>query len=184
MTVLLENPVPVIIAGVVLESVLAVVLVQTGRKWPVYMMLGVLVICVSLVALEATVVTDREEVAETLFAVESAVSANDVDAVIGFVSISHGQEMARSIRNRMPRVTIHSANVGRDLKIEMNYLTPVPSAVATFTGRVTVSDKQGFLSHANYFRKFTVKLRNEGGQWRLYDYDERNPIVPGSNRRQ
>ena len=67
MTTLLEDPMPVIFFGIVAEAILGVVLLQTRRGAVLIAMVAVLVVVLGCVGLERLVVTDTEQVENTLF---------------------------------------------------------------------------------------------------------------------
>lgn len=180
MAVLLETPVPALVAGMIVEAMLVAWLMHSRRQVLWIPIVLVLLATLGLVLLEAAVVTDREEVAAVLDAIASALESNDLSTLLAYVSTTHGAGIRRDIQARLPPWRVTDAHVGRDLKVEINPLTVEPTAAATFTGRVTVTSRDGTLRNAHYLRKFTVKLRREGSGWLAYDYEERPVIGPGS----
>ena len=82
MTTLLDNPIPILVAGVVVEIILAIPLLTTRRtKW-LFWMGGVLVLTLLLLLVEHLVVTPREEVETTLNDLAAAIEweTDDLDA--------------------------------------------------------------------------------------------------------
>jgi hypothetical protein len=179
MVILLENPIPTVVIGVITVAVLGIILVQTGRRWTIAALCGVLAVTLVLVIMESLIVTDREEVENTLERVADALESNDLDRVLSLISPSRGQAMMADAKNRLPPWTVLEARVGSGLRIELNYLTPVPTAIATFNGRIRVREQAASGLEGLYARRFTVKLREEDGQWLLYEYADKNLIGSG-----
>ena len=66
MTWLVEDPTPTLVAAALIEAVLVLALVKTGRGVLLWAVGGVALLAVALLALEWLVVTDKEKVEETL----------------------------------------------------------------------------------------------------------------------
>ncbi len=78
MTLLFENPLRIIFIGIVIEAVLGIVLLRTGRGALLWAMLGVLALTLAGVVVERLVVTEKERVEMTLDGITSALEANDL----------------------------------------------------------------------------------------------------------
>lgn len=174
MTWLVESFWPAVTLGVVLQLVLAVVLVRTGRAAVIVAMVAVLLVTLGLVALERYVVTEREQVEETLFAAEAALEQNDADAVLALFTATspHRQEVARVL----DRFKVRDAHIGRDLEVRTNQLTSPPSAKAFFTGRVEGSDTRAAMPYDQVIRKFAVTFHRDGNRWLIHDYEMSDPF--------
>jgi hypothetical protein len=73
----LEDPMPIILFGIVAEAVLGIILLTTRRGVLLWAMAGVLVLVLAGVGLEWLVVTERERVEATVEGAAAAVRAND-----------------------------------------------------------------------------------------------------------
>ena len=139
MDAILESPWPAIVCGIFVEAILAVVLVNTRRKWVPVAMLVVLLLAAGGVALEKWWVTDREEIEATLDDIAAALEANDRDLVYTF--IAPDAETTRTLAAvNMALVTVKSASV-RNLEVEVNRLTSPPVAATRFMGNVDCEGK-------------------------------------------
>jgi hypothetical protein len=167
-TTLLENPMPVIFAGIAIEAVLAVALVKTGRGFLLYIMAGVLVVVLALVALERLVVTDRERVEMTLDRCAAALEADDLDALLDGIAPEADRTRSEARRAmewiRFTRIKI------TDLTVHINELTSPPSARAEFRAVVAGRERRGTLSDITRPIRFHVDLRQEGDRWLITDH--------------
>ena len=175
MSWLFEDPTTLIAAGLLIEVLLAVALYNTGRVALVGAMVGVLVVVGLGVLIERIVVTDREQVADALDGVASAVEANDVERVLSFIDPA-STGMRASVRMALASAHISEVRV-YDLVVEVNDESNPPSAQAEFTGRVKGSYRgetgggEGML-----LRKFIVSFRRQGDRWLMTDYEDRGAI--------
>jgi hypothetical protein len=172
---LFEDPTTLIVAGVLIEVLLAVVLYNTGRGAVVGAMVAVLVVVGLGVLIERIVVTDREQVADTLAGVASAAQANDVEEVLSFIDPA-STGMRASVRMALGSARISEVRI-YDLVVEVNEESNPPKAQAEFTGRVKghyrgeAGSGEGML-----LRKFTVNFRRQGDRWLMTDYEDRGPL--------
>jgi hypothetical protein len=183
MSMFVESPWPSLVLGVVLQLILAVILVRTGRATVIAWMVGVLAITAGLLVVERIVVTETEEVEDALDSVARALVANDTPAVLALFSPTSTRR--GEVQSVLSRVTIREAKIGGDLEIRLNRLTSPPSATTYFTGRIDAKDTRGTIPYEHVIRKFKVTLHREGGRWLLFDYadaDVRNSQGPRSNK--
>lgn len=168
MTLFVESPWPAITIGVVLEIALAIALARTGRGVLIVAMGLVLAATVGMLAVERLVITEIEEVADALDAVETALVANDPPRVLALFSPTSPRRA--EVESALARFRVRDARVGRDLELVINRLTSPTSARAYFTGRIEAHDLRREVPYENMFRKFKVTLRRENGRWLIYDY--------------
>lgn len=175
MSWLFEDPTTLIVAGLLIEGLLVVVLFNTGRGTIVWAMAGVLVLMGLGVLIEQIVVTDREQIADTLSGVTAALEANDVEGVLSYID-PQATGMRASVRMALSSARISDARV-YDLVVEVNHNAHPPVAEAEFTGRVKghyrgeTGGGEGML-----LRKFTVDFRREGNRWLMTSYEDRGVI--------
>jgi hypothetical protein len=166
----LESPWPAALLCIVLQIILGLVFIRTGRAIVLVAMAVVLAACAALIVIEQTTVTDTEHVEDTLHGIAEKLEANNVEAVLAdFAPQCPRLAEARSV---LERVTVESASVGSDLEVRINLLTSPPSATAFFTGRIQARDKRGTIPYEHYVRKFKVKLAREGDRWLVVDYED------------
>ncbi len=170
MALFVESPWPSLMLGMVLEALLAIALVRTGRGAIVVAMFVVLALTTGMVILERTIVTETEAIEDALGAVAGDLEANDVPAVLA--AFSPDCPRLGEVRSALSRFTVARAHVGGDLEIRPNRLTIPPSATAYFTGRVEGQDKRGVVPYEHMFRKFKVRLERRGEKWLIADYSD------------
>ncbi len=174
MNLLFENPYVILIGGLLLVGLFVLLLVQSGRPEFLYAAIGCAGLCLAILMMEWLVVTEREEVEQTLDELAAALETNQIPRVLEFLALD-APRIRGDAEQRLPAVEIQDANVGGDLKIVINELMSPPSATATFTGRIHVKDRTGVFPYENFVRRFSVQLRKQNGRWLLYDYDESTP---------
>ena len=171
MSWLFEDPTLVLAAGVMIEALLAVALVRTGRVALAGMMAGVLLLVLLLVLVEWWVVTDVEQVEATLDGAAAALEANDVEALLNTID-PDAAEMRSQVGSILGRVVIREVRI-RDLKITLRQSRGSTSAEADFLGIVSLEEAVGGMPYENYIRRLTVYLRRRDGRWLMIGYEER-----------
>ncbi len=173
MTAILENPLPAIFLGVVVEAILIALLLGTHKKVWLAPIVGVLLLAVALVAVERLVVTEREEVEYTIDSIAAALAANNIDAVLAHLSDSAQESRARA-RWALDRIEVNSASVS-GLEITINSLTSPPTAKAVFSGVIKFEDRKKEYPYQAYMSKFELELRKEGDRWKVTGHKELEP---------
>ncbi|HWB10576.1 MAG TPA: hypothetical protein VG826_15205 [Pirellulales bacterium] len=175
MSWLFEDPTTLIAAGLLIEVLLGVGLVKSGRGVLVLPMIGVLALVGLGVLVERLVVTDREQVETALDGVCRALMANDVEGVVSYID-PEAAVIRSHVRSLLPRAHVTDARL-YDLDIRVNPRTSPPSAQANFTGRVKGNFQgEGGGSEGLVLRKFTVDLRQEGEKWLITGYEDHGTL--------
>lgn len=170
-----EDPTPTLVAIVLIEAVLAIALVKTGRGILLAVIAGVGLLGAGLLIVERLVVTDKETVEDTLTAAAQALEANDPQAVQQF--IDPASPMRNRVASEMSRVTINKATFSR-LDVKFNRHTSPPTAEADFMGFINAHDRRGELPYESFAGRFTVRLRREGDRWLMTDYEMHDRTGP------
>ncbi|MBN2023247.1 MAG: hypothetical protein JW809_10700 [Pirellulales bacterium] len=174
--ILLESPIPILFAGLV--AIVALGAAFLGSRRVVFLAgIGAALAVVLLgVLVERLVVTEREEVENTLQDLAEALSADnaDLDAkiarVLGFLAPSAVQTRAHA-EWALQRYTVKTATV-TNLKVTINHLTSPPSAECEFKGLITVADRTGLIPERPHPVHFTAKFRRHGDRWLLMEHTE------------
>ena len=166
MTLLLENPWPVIIGAVLLEIAFAIALWRSGRSGWFGAMVAVLAVAAALVVTELLVVTETERVENTLRALAAAFERNDQQAVLAGIAPS-ADPLRNLVRGTLGRFTITEARITGDLKIDINDARRPPRAVASFIARATARDKRGELIYDTLIERLETTLEKQGDRWLL-----------------
>jgi hypothetical protein len=170
MTLLLESPWPAIFFGIVVEAILAVVLVRTGRGAALWAMIGTLLLTLGCVGLERIVETERERVEATLYGAAAAIEANDLNRLLDCISSS-----ARTTRGRaqfvLGQFKFSEARLN-DVQVEINKLTSPPTAKTKMIACFSLIETHSQISYPNGRLPMTVTLRREGDRWLITGHTE------------
>ncbi len=173
MTAFLENPIPIIFLGIIVEGMLATIFASTRQSWALWAMVGVLVVVFAGVGLEMLVVTDVERVEATLDGAVEALEANDLNRLLdGYIAPEAIQ--ARGLATAaLRRVDVTSAKIS-NLNIEVNRLTSPPTAQAQFLGSVHY-EPHDFerVPYRHYSARLDVRFRLEDDRWIIMAVERR-----------
>ena len=164
MTVLFENPMPVILFGIIAEAVLGIALLRTGRGVLLWAMGGVLALLLVGVGLEWLVVTEGEQVEATLEDVAAAVGANDQPGVLRHVDPS-AAETRRLINWGFGRVDFTEAKITHLEVQNINHLTSPSTARVRVKGIVYFQVRRGEDPYGKRPVNLTLELRRGSDRW-------------------
>jgi len=173
MTWFVESPWPSVMLGIGLEAVLAFFLVRSGRAIVIAAMVGVLALTAGLVVLERIIVTETEQVEDTLDEIARALESNNSTGVLAVFSSNSPRR--GEVQSAMSRVRVSEAKIGGDLEVRLNQLTNPPSAKAYFTGRVQLKGTRETIPYEHVVRKLKVTFHKEGDRYRIFDYEDADP---------
>jgi len=184
MNVFFEQPLYAIFLGILVESVLVMVYLQSGKRWLISVMVLVALLAGGGVMLERLVVTDRETVEATMTQIVADIESNDASLVLAHIAKEATKKRAEAERI-LALVKFRSVEIRRIIEIKtMPDLTP-PQAKANFTVKPVVSDSSGTFEDFPAPRRLEVTFVKEGGDWRILDYkifnllgDNGNPLKP------
>jgi hypothetical protein len=169
-TNLLEDPTPIILAGIAIEALLGIALVVTRRGVVLLPMAFVALLTLAGVIVERLVVTDTEQVEAVIEAGRSAAEKNDVQAALALVAPS-GEQIRRDARDVFAEVTFRELKV-RGLKITVDRQAKPPSAKADFTAIAEFDSRRGNVPYRNYVATVTVELQRRGDRWLVVEVGE------------
>lgn len=182
MSWLFEDPTTLIVAGVLIEGLLAVGLVKSGRGILAVPMLVVALIFGLGVLVERLVVTDREQIEDVFHGVCRALQANDVDGVLDYIDPA-ATGMRGQVRNVISAAHITDARI-YDLEVEVDRQARPPVARAQLTGRVKGNYRgEAASGEGMVLRRFTVDFRLVNGHWLMTTYEDRGPLGRGDEDR-
>jgi hypothetical protein len=167
---LIEDPTLYIFLGIAIEAALGIALFRTGRGFLLWIMLGVLVVCLTGIIGQRFIITERKRVVQTLDGVAAALEANDFDRVCGY--LTEDAQFSRSeARRALSMVKIDSANYSQ-LDVEFNKFTSPWTAKVNFFGVIHFKDPKGVSPYENYPRHFTLIMRKVGDRWLIEKHEE------------
>ncbi len=176
MELLVENPLPAIFLGIVAAAVVGVVFVNNRNFRVLWALPVIFLLTLGGVALEWLIITEREEVEETLDGIAAALEANDLDAVLRYVSPQAEQTRQRAAW-AMGIVTIRDVRM-RNREVRINRLTSPPTAEVQFNGTLFFDLKQPQIGMIRdvYLARFVVQLESDGDRWLVTDHIEHQPL--------
>jgi hypothetical protein len=169
---LIEDPTLIVFLGIVIEAALGIALVRTGRGVLLWIMLGVLVVCLTGVIGQRFIVTERKRVVQTLDGVAAALEANDIDKVLTYLApdAAHSRERARWA---LGRIEVRTASYSR-LEVNINKLTSPPTAKVSIFVYINFRDRKGEIPRESITETINFELRKDGDRWLIEDHTEEN----------
>jgi hypothetical protein len=168
MIIFVENPMPVILIGILLETVLGVVFVVSRRKPLLWAMVSVAVLVAVGVLVERLVVTERERAIETMESACRAVEANDAKRVRELIAENPTSDILKRLEFYMGMVEFTKVRI-HNVKVDINRLASPPTAKAQFDGNANYKDKTGSNPYSYWAGSFVVQLVQSNGQWKIKD---------------
>jgi ketosteroid isomerase-like protein len=172
-----EGPWPILVTGAMVEAILIVALVRTGRLALLWAAVGVGVLTGGFLILERAIVTDNERIRETLDGVAAAVAANDLPAVLSYIG-PDATKVRKLATESLGRIKVREARVNNDLVITITQQGGAPSALANFTGRIRADVRAEAMGHDTYVGRFSVGLVKQGDKWLVVDFERRDLVHP------
>ena len=173
MTWIFEEPLYIAILGAVAAGMLGFALAQTGWRWLLYSLIGVIVVTGLLLVVEHYVETDAERIEATLYKIADRVEANDLDGTLRYVA-TNATAVRDQARAEFPRYHFKRVSIKRNLEVKVDRSKVPPRAVATFN--VVVELTEGTMNAPYRIPRFVeVTFVEENGQWRVLSYRHWDP---------
>jgi hypothetical protein len=166
MTWILEEPIYIIILGIILLLFLGFALTQTGYRSILHAMLGVVALTIGLLILENAVVTDKELVESALERIADDVRNNDHDAVYQHVYSGAPEILARA-KSEFPMYVFEDVDIKDNVEVEFTEGEPREARV---TFNVVVNVHRGPVHFRRVPRFVEATLVWEDEQWKVADY--------------
>jgi hypothetical protein len=167
---MLESPWPILIVGLVLETVLAIALFRSGRGMLLWAMGGVALLVLLGVLIERSTVTDTKRIRLTLETAASGLQANDPQQVEACIVPDADGDVARKRTRQALSSAVFLELTIRNLEVKFNPQTSPPTAETTFTVWVRGTDRSGmYPGEISQPVTMNVKLRKESGRWLVFD---------------
>ena len=171
---LLQNPLIIVVTGLIIEVLLFLALQQSGKKSVAWLMAGVAVLTAGLISLERWVVTPEEAIRAKLYEIAADLQNNDVEAVIAHIS-RRATEQQEEARKRIKNVTFKEVSVKEIADVEI----ADPPERGSVRVRVKAAGNVGPFQGTD-IREFKVYFALEDGVWKIRGWDELgNPLLPG-----
>jgi hypothetical protein len=174
---LFEQPVAVVIVGVVVGLIVGVAWTSTGRKELLFALGAVLLLTIAGLIVEQVVVTDREAIEATLVEISRDVESNDLRAVVRHV-YSGAPELQQKAEAELPNYRFEECRVTKIHTVDIDASMEPRSAIVEFNVIASGSFKQDGMevSDAKVPRWIRLHMvREKDGRWTVQDYDHAPP---------
>ena len=165
----LESPWPILIVGLVFETVLAIALFRTGRGAVLGLMGGVALLVLLGVLIERSTLTDTKRIRQTLEAAAAGLQANSAEQVNVCIVPDADGDRARELVGWALSVGEFRELTIRNLDVKFNYQTSPPTAETTFTVWARGRFRSGMVpDELSQPVAMHVNLRKESGRWLVF----------------
>jgi hypothetical protein len=169
--IFLETPWPILFCGIVVEAILVIMLLRSGRGVLLLPIMGVVAVVLLGLFIQQSVVTDTKLIHRTLEETCAALQANDAKRVLLQITAQpDGKTTQEAAKTVLSMVEFKDMSL-RGVDTEINRSTPLPTAKVTFTvwvtGRYRGNDMMGEQSRP---AKLKVTMRKEDGRWVIVDH--------------
>ena len=175
MTALFENPLPALLIGSLTTVILAGGWLHTGSKWLLAAVVAAIVLTVAAVLAERLIVTDREQVTQTLFDIAKLVERNQVNEALTYAYPKTPAVRAQAAAE-LPLYRFSEVDIKSNLEVEVFPERTPPMATAEFNVVVVLSTRDGLLNNRRIPRYVEVTFyKDDDGQWRVGAYNHFDP---------
>jgi hypothetical protein len=177
MTWLFEQPLAIVIIGVVLLLGLGTAWSMTGRKELLYALGATLALIVVGLIVERLVITDREAIQATLLTIARDVQSNNRRAILGHVH-SSATELKQRAETELANYQFTECRVTRIHLVDVNARAQPRSAVVEFNVIASGTFRQGTLEVSDTSVPRWVRLnmlRENDGRWTVESYEHAPP---------
>jgi hypothetical protein len=178
MNIIYEQPGTILIIGVIAEVIALGGLMKTGQRAILIPVVVIPLLTIGLLGLERYIVTDREEVRDTIHGLAQAVENNDLPAVLEYLS-DRVPDAKRRAKAEFPRYQFDDVSVKSNLEIEVFEENVPPKASATFNVTVLISERSGMIRNRKMPVFVELTLYEEEGRWRIGQYDYTTDAMRG-----
>ncbi len=168
---LLESPWPALIVGGLFVLTFWGAWRQTLQRRHLWSMLAALLVTAGLLVLEQMVVTETEQVENTLVQIARALEQNDVEQVVQFLH-PRARSARQALRRVLPQVRILQASVS-DVRVQWDHSTDPPQARVRLFGNVRFEYHGRELAQyvpRRYLREVEIVLVKHQGRYVVLGY--------------
>jgi hypothetical protein len=182
MTWLVEEPLWIVVGGLVVSAILVFGWLQSGRTPILYAAIAAVALTGLLLTIERLVVTDREAVQRALLAMKVDAESDDVERLLRHVH-SQAQHIHDDIREYHGQYRIENVRMSprrKDIFVDSDNDPPMARAEfnVVVTGRIRATNDSQPVA-----RFLIVTLYLEDRQWRVGAY-EHHDAIEGAQRRE
>ncbi len=174
MSWVVEQPVVILFVGAFLLAATGAIWVQTRDRRALAAVGSVVMLTALWFVVERLVVTDVEQVKQTIRSIANELENNDVEAVLNYIS-AESPPLREEVQSTLEFVNVKKVSIKRNLTATVTRRTAFTSAEARFNAVATVEDRRGLFGTQVIPRFLVVRLRKEGEHWRVRSYEMSDP---------
>lgn len=175
MIALLENPLPALLIGSLTTVILAGGWLRTGSQWLLAAIIAAIVLTIGAVLVERFVVTDREQVTQTLFDIAALVERNQVKEVLEY-AYPKTPAVRSQAAAELPLYRFSEVDIKSNLEVSVFPQRKPPMATAEFNVVVVLSTREGLINNRRIPRYVEATFyKDDDGQWRVGAYSHFDP---------
>jgi hypothetical protein len=173
MNLFLEQPLVVVVIGIVLGLAAGMAWTSTGRKEWLIALAAIVVFTITGLVIERAVVTDRESIETTLAQIARELQRNDHQAVLKHVATG-ATRIRQEAEAELPNYQFDECRVTKVHNIDIDDSAEPRSAIVEFNVIASGTFSHGGfeVSDQNVYRWVQLQMVHEkDGQWRVQKYE-------------
>ena len=170
----MESPWTIGILGAISVAIAVGAWLQTGHKYALVGMAAAAILTAAGIALERSVITEREAVEALLYQMAGELERNDYDAILAHLSPQNPDVQSRA-RAELDTHEFEEVTITRVHEVSVLPDHIPPKAVIRFNVKARGSLAHGYLEDRDAFRYVIFTLLKEGDAWRIVDYEHYPP---------
>jgi hypothetical protein len=172
----LDQPLYIVIIGIVLGVIVGGAWTASGRKELLAALVAVAVFTTIWLVVERMVVTDQEAIRATLLEIARDVQSNDVQRVLKHVAKAN-PKIAADAQKELPNYDFDECRVTKVHVVDVDASAEPRSAVVEFNVVASGTFRQGSLEVSDTVPRWIQlqMVREDDGKWRVQSYRHESP---------
>lgn len=175
MTWLGENPMPIALIGGLLTAVLVGGWLKTGERRLAYGAGVSLLVALALLALERSIVTDREQIEKLIYSVAGHVKAGRNEEAVRHI-LPEPAELRQRALGELRLYSVTEIAIKRPIRIHLSPENAPTHGTAEFNVVVTGGDALGMIKDQRVPRFLKVHFEKSDGVWYAAEYEHHDPL--------
>ncbi|RIK76174.1 MAG: hypothetical protein DCC67_14250 [Planctomycetota bacterium] len=168
MAMLTENPLPIILIGGVAATAALVFFLARRTSGPLMALAAILGLSAALLAVERLVVTDREEVEQSIAELFAAIEANDVQRTLR--QVDPNSSVPADVRALMPLIHVEKARTMGSQGIQVHLDQEPPTAVSSGKVALTGTHASSGAPVGYVNQRVEITWTKPGDRWMVSGY--------------
>jgi hypothetical protein len=168
-TMLVENPLAIIVVGGVLATFAAIVFLARRTAGSLAALVAVIAATLLLVVVERVLVSDREQIESSLASVLGEIEANNVNGVLDWIDPAAGN-MRSEVQALMPLVKVDKARSMGTVDVDINGGANPPTAHCSFRAFLDGVHGSSGMRVAYFNQRVELEWIKRGDRWLIDGY--------------